>query len=541
VSEDFLIRAIPDIVAFVRPDGLITHQVGGGNIPLIAGKSSIAGQTLGAVFGPAASELLGRQIRRALASRECCAAEFSVDGAAYSARVIPQGPSRTLCIIRHDTPPLPDDDPPAAREAGDEFIERLQRSVAQAALRERPLALALIFLDGLQEIGELIDFSLGERVLRQVLGRLDERPGDTPPPCWHAEPMGRGTVGVVIDGLADSARIHDVVTSICESLSRSVHVHGAEFQLQPYAGVAILGRDASKARPLLERARAALFEARRSDAGTVQFYSDTVRLLPVLRVDIERELRKAVGDGQIDLRYVARHELSGGGISGIYAYMRWIHPLRGEIAPSEFLRIADATNLAVAVSGAVLARLAADLPDLRRRFGSAVPVSFGALRQHVTSGQLLRDWRRLLAAPGAPAAAVEFRISERTLASLNRPERLIRPTEEIGIRWVVDEIGRGFSSLATLAKLPLAGLQIDRSLVLAAAADPAAGRSCRAVFALAEALEVLPIAAGVDDEATRRLMLGLGCREGLGDLFPAHHPEAIPASRPGVAPAAMGN
>jgi EAL domain-containing protein (putative c-di-GMP-specific phosphodiesterase class I) len=346
------------------------------------------------------------------------------------------------------------------------------------------------------------------------------------------------TVAVVIEGIADSARLHDTIAALCETISRPVLLHGAEFQLQPYAGVAIVGRDASKAKPLLERAHAALFEARRSVPGTVQFYSDTVRLLPVLRVDIGRELRKAVGDGQISLRYVARHELATGRICGIHAYMRWIHPLRGEIPPGEFLKIADATNLAVAVSSAALKRLATDLPELQRRFGAGVSVSFGALRQHVTSGQLLRDWRKLLAAHGAPPASIEFRISERSLASLKRPERLIRESGECRARWVVDEMGRGFSSFASLAKLPLAALQVDRSLVVDAQSDAAARRSCRALFALAGALDVLPIAAGVDDEASRGLMLGLGCREGLGDLFPAV-PQPAAAEEPAVSAASF--
>lgn len=517
MSEDFLVGALPDIVAFVRHDGLITHQVGGRNLPLLDGKPLIAGRKLDAAFDPTTAELLARLIRRALSSREQCTAEFAVAGNTYFARAIPQGPERTLCVIRHDGAVQP----AAVQAASEDFATRLQRSITLAALSERPLALAMIFLDGLQEIGRLIDFSVAERVRQEVLGRLTEPEDVRSRPARQVEPAGEGMVAVLIDGVADSVRIHDLIAALCEKISRPVHLHGAEFQLQAYAGVAIVGRDASKARPLVERAHAALFEARRADAGTVQFYSDTVRLLPVQRVDTERELRKAVADGQITLRYVARHELSTGGVRGIQAYMRWIHPLRGEIPPWEFLKIADATNLAVAVSSAALSRLAADLPELRRRFGAGVGVSFGALRQHVTSGQLLRDWKKLLAAPGAEPGSMEFRISERTLASLNRPERVIRDFGEFPTRWVVDEMGRGYSSFASLARLPLAALQVDRSLVMAARSDAAARRSCRALFAIAEGLELVPIAAGVDDEAARDLMLGMGCREGLGDLFPA--------------------
>jgi EAL domain-containing protein (putative c-di-GMP-specific phosphodiesterase class I) len=90
---------------------------------------------------------------------------------------------------------------------------------------------------------------------------------------------------------------------------------------------------------------------------------------------------------------------------------------------------------------------------------------------------------------------------------------------EFGARLMVDEFGRGFTSFAWLPQLPLSALQIDRALVVAAGRSAAARRSCRAIAALANALEVLPIAAGVDDEAARECMVESGCVQGLGDLY----------------------
>jgi EAL domain-containing protein (putative c-di-GMP-specific phosphodiesterase class I) len=90
---------------------------------------------------------------------------------------------------------------------------------------------------------------------------------------------------------------------------------------------------------------------------------------------------------------------------------------------------------------------------------------------------------------------------------------------EMGARIVVDELGRGFSSLLRLPRCPLHALQIDRALVVAARRSAVALRSCRAITALALALELQPIAAGIDDEATRASMAAIGCVEGLGDLY----------------------
>ena len=525
MSDDSLIQAMPDVLAFLRPDGLITHHLGGRQVPFIRGSGSLAGRRLEDVLQAHVAALIARLVRRALASRASCEAEFSVDGASYQARLSAQGPQRALCVIRQvadASSPRPEreqSEAPAATERRG-FVRRFQQSVALAALSERPLALCLIFLDGLTDISRLIDFSIGERILTEVLRRLSAGGAAPAPMAWYVGQLGENLLGVVIEGSIERDQVRSVAGALCLAIARPVCIRDATFHITPSAGVAILGQDAAQPAALLDHARAAMLESRRNGAGSVQFYSDTLRMLPVARLDIERELRHAIERGQIGLRYLVRHELASGRLAAVQAYMRWTHPLRGEVPPAQFLPIADATGLAVAVSRAALERLVRDLDALRASVGTDVPLSFGALRQHVSSGQLLRDCRQLLPSGVLGSGGLELRIAERTLAALNRPERALGQMVEFGARVVVDELGRGFSSLARLPQCPLWALQIDRALVVGARRNAIALRSCRAVAALARALELVPIAAGIDDEATRAGMLDIGCLQGLGDHYP---------------------
>lgn len=525
MSDDSLIQAMPDVVAFVRPDGLITHHLGGRQVPFVRGSGSLAGRRLEDVLQAHVATLIARLVRRALTTRASCEAEFTVDGATYQARLSAQGPQRALCVIRHvASAPSGERAPEAgATEGGSErrgFVRRFQQSVALATMSERPLAVCMILLDGLMDISRLIDFSVGDQILAEVLAQLPAGGAAADETTWYVGQLGEGLLGAVIEGSVDREHLRSTVDALCAAIARPVRVRDATFHLTPSAGVAILGEDSSQPAALLDHARAAMLESRRSGAGMVHFYSDTLRVLPVARLDIEKELRRAVEDGQIGLRYLARHDLASGRIKAVQAYMRWTHPLRGEVAPSQFLPIADATGLALAVSRAALQRLVHDLGALRAHVGPDVPVSFGALRQHITSGQLTRDCRQRLPAGELASRGLELRIAERTLATLGRPERVLAEIVACGAQVVVDELGRGFSSLARLPQWPLQALQIDRGLVVAASRSPVALRSCRAIAALAHALEILPIAAGVDDEATRAGMLAIGCTQGLGDLFP---------------------
>jgi predicted signal transduction protein with EAL and GGDEF domain len=520
MNDEALLDALPDLVAFLRTDGLVVHARGGRGLRFMQGQPKLEGRRIEECVDASAAQLLTRLAHRAVAERGACEADFLIDGDSYHVRMSAHGPRRALCVIQHlnGAPPHPRSGAPATTRTRFErrrgFMRLLRRSVADAHLRERPLALCVILLDGLVEIGRQIDFSVSERLLGDVLERLPDA-GD----CYIGR-LGESMLGAVITDCPDRDRLRSTAAALCAAIARPIPIHDAEFHLTPFVGVALLGEDAVRTEALLDHARAAMHEARRSAAGSIRFYSDTLDMLPVARLDIERELRRAIEEGQIGLRYLGRHDLASGRLMGIHAYMRWIHPLQDEIPPAHFLPIANATGLATAVSRASLARLLQDLPALRASHGDEVAVSFGPLRQHVASGELLRDCRNLAASTPAGLGRFELRIAERSLANMNRPEHAFAAMAELGASFVIDEVGRDFSSFTTLARLRVSGLQIDRAIVVAAHRDAAALRSCRAVAALAAALDITPIATGIDDLKTRTLVSGMGFAQGLGDLYP---------------------
>jgi predicted signal transduction protein with EAL and GGDEF domain len=531
-----LIEALPDLIAFLRPDGLITQHLGGRNLPMLRGAGNLTGRPLEQILPAAAADLLRRLVRRALSTRMECEADFTVDTVAHHVRVLPQRPDRVLCMIKSLTAALPANPPADAQASGvhdrRSFIQAFQNSVSDCLLRERPLALCLMYLEGVGEISRLVDFAVGDRMLAKMLSRLPASGPPTDAVSWYFGQIGSVVIGAVIDGTDDRNHVREIIAAATGALQLPVPMGEARFHCSPRTGVALLGEDASRANLLFDQANAAMHEARRGEAGTVHFYSDTLRMLPTSRLDVERELRLAITTRQIRMRYVARHDLRTGRVIGVQAYIRWQHPLRGEIAPAEFLPIAAATGLAVELSRAALERLVADVGALRTAAGADVVISFAALRQHVSSGQLLQDCGDMAKTGQLDMHRLELRIAERTLAAMTHPERALQEMVALGARVFIDEFGGGYCSLAQLPLLPLAGLQIDRRLVVSASADSAAMRSCRAIIGLAKALDVTPVAAGIDAERTRQAMLELGCEQGLGDLYPRITPASLTDARP---------
>jgi EAL domain-containing protein (putative c-di-GMP-specific phosphodiesterase class I) len=316
---------------------------------------------------------------------------------------------------------------------------------------------------------------------------------------------------------ADREAVESRVAGVCDSLQRPVAVGDAEFRLTPYAGVGMLGLDATTPRALLDHARAASAEARRADSQQVHFFSDTLQLRSLARLDIARELREAIANRDIGLRYVARNDLATGRVVARVAYAHWPHTLRGDIRPSEFLRVAQTTGLGTILSRSLLTRLGEDFNAHRGDLDPEVRLSFGALRCHVLHEEFVSDIEQFLQSSGMPAKRLELRIAEKAFVACD-PSRL-RALHRMGVQLVVDEVGRAMASLPSFARAPLWGLQLDRAWVTALRSDPVARRVCRAGIGVATALGLAPVATGVDDEAQRDALLDLGCRYGTGDLY----------------------
>jgi EAL domain-containing protein (putative c-di-GMP-specific phosphodiesterase class I) len=304
----------------------------------------------------------------------------------------------------------------------------------------------------------------------------------------------------------------------------------AIFHLTPYAGVAILGQDAGSPKALLDHARAAATEARRSGSTRVFFFSDTLKLRSLARLDIARELRDAIANRDLRLRYTGRHDLATGRLVALVGYLQWMHPLRGEVRPAEFLGVAETTGLSAALSRSILECLRDDFARFKSRVDPEVRISFGALRHHVLAHNFCAEIKDFLGEGAVGPERLELRIAERSFVT--QDVGTWRSLADLGVQLTVDELGRKMSSLDLLARAPLWGLQLDRAWATALSYDTAAVKVCRAAVSVAAALGLTPIATGVDDEQQRDLFLSFGCQQGLGDLYAASDAALLSVSAP---------
>lgn len=492
-------------------------------MPALRPAEDFIGKRLEDLWSSPLSQLLKQLTRKAIALRTTVQARFDEGGCAYEARVTAQGPERAICLLFACTDSGKDevestDERPSLRLDRRGFLRRFRESLSVATLREQPLAIALVELDGIADVAQVIAPTIAEQLMSAAVRRLPSRPSEDThaEPGWYLGQLSETLLAFVLD-TSERQAIERCLAGVCDSLRKPVALGGAQFHLTPYVGVAVLGQDASSPKLLLDHARAAASEARRSGASEVRFFTDTLRLKSLARLDIARELRDAIANRDIRMRYVGRHDLTSKRLVTWVGYLRWLHPLRGEIRPAEFLKVAEATGLAASLSRAVLAGLGEDFATLAPAGKADVTVSFGALRHHVLHEDFAADIKRFLATGAIPAERLELRIAERALIARDPSD--LRGLAQLGVRFVVDEVARGMGSLDRLARTPLWGLQLDRAWVTALRSDALAHKVCRAAISMAAALGLTPIATGVDDQRQRDVLLALGCQCGSGDLF----------------------
>jgi predicted signal transduction protein with EAL and GGDEF domain len=513
-----LLQLIPDLVLLVRRDGSVISHAGGDAVPELRREI-----VEGAGWSESSAALIKQLVRQSIAQRAPVEARVREREREYIVRLTPQGPDRAACSVRAalagsggvSTDPAREH--PRSGLDRRSFLRRFRESLSRAILLEQPLAVAVLYIDGLPDIAQVIGGRISEQVLSTAMQRLALLPAaDGEHAAGYLGQFGEHLLAIAMH-TKDRNAIEAHLTGICTSLREPIHIDGAQFRLTPYVGVEVLGLSATTARLLLEQARAAALEARRAASDSIQFHSDTMKLRALARLDMANELRAAVASGAIRFRYVGRHDLATGRLAAWAGYLRWEHPLRGEIRPSEFLRIAESTGFGVELSRAVLRSLCADFAASSAQWAPDVRISFGALRDHIFHEEFLADLERLLREHAIPAERFELRIAEKTF--INRRPEDFRMLQERAVQLVVDEVGRSMSSLGALARAPVWGLQLDRAWVTAVHSDAIARKVCRAGVSVATSLGLTSIAAGVDDDALRVTLLEMGCRYGSGDLY----------------------
>ena len=287
----------------------------------------------------------------------------------------------------------------------------------------------------------------------------------------------------------------------------------------PSIGISLCPQDGKDIDELLKFADAALYQAKLQGRSTYRFYTEALHLQAVARMNMERQLRRAVAQQEFELYYQPKLNLADGRLSGCEALIRWHEPSAGMIPPAQFIPVAEQSNLIHQIGDWVI-HTACHQAAVWQQQGTPVRIAFNvSARQFMQPQELLNTLREALARSRVDPAWLEIEMTESLLIDSGSMGQLLNQIRELGIRLTLDDFGTGFSSLSYLRRFPIDTLKIDRSFVSDADRNPEDAEMVKTIIGMAHNLRMELVAEGIESEGQRSLLAACGCETGQGDLF----------------------
>ena len=396
------------------------------------------------------------------------------------------------------------------------FRERLHGALEDSR-RDDDVAILFLDLDGFKEVNDSLGHAAGDRLLVQVAERLREsvRDGDT------VARFGGDEFAVLIESIVATADAQTVAHRIIAALDEPFAVGGRELHVGASVGIASAA-DAGDMQQLMRNADLAMYKAKAAGGSQLAAYDPQMHDQLVDRLELEADLRLALERDELALHYQPTVDLRTGEIVGFEALVRWHHPVRGVIAPDQFIEVAEESGLIVPMGRWVLdqalhtvAQWRRILPPERQPYVS-VNVSVRQFRQSGFVDQV----RASLNFAGVDADALMLEITETLL--MGDDEQIWADLEmlrELGVRIAIDDFGTGYSSLGYLRQRPIDVVKIDKTFIDDMVADAQQHALVSGIISLAHTLNLTVVAEGIESDRHRETLARLGCPLGQGYFY----------------------
>jgi diguanylate cyclase (GGDEF)-like protein/PAS domain S-box-containing protein len=401
-----------------------------------------------------------------------------------------------------------------------QFQHLLHQAITRCLRQSRGLAVLYVDVDNFKEINDTFGHAAGDRVLETLSERLTRA---LPSEAVIGRLAG-DEFAVFIDSTSDADEQHEQAAALARvllaSVSRPLHVGEHEVDATVSIGIATCPQDADNVIDLIRYADAAMYHAKRAGRNCHVFYAPEMNAAAVERLLLKSKLRRALERNEFLLRYQPKVDLASGKVVGAEALLRWRLPGHGEIAPAQFIPLAEESRLILDVGAWVLNQVCSDYAVWQKEIEDPGLVAINLSLKELGHASFIPRCRSVFEKHGVSPSRVELEITETTLmVDAERTLPLLEELRAMGVHLSIDDFGTGYSSLSALQQFPIGTLKIDQSFVRNAAADPDDATIVRTIIDMGRSLGLQVLGEGIETEEQRSFLLMSGCHFGQGRLF----------------------
>jgi diguanylate cyclase (GGDEF)-like protein/PAS domain S-box-containing protein len=396
------------------------------------------------------------------------------------------------------------------------FLEHLSREIAAYHRSGSEFALLFIDLDKFKNINDTLGHAAGDKLLQEAAGRIRSRLRELD----TVARLGGDEFTVILVDTKNEQTIAQVATSLIEILREPFYIAGSEVYIGASIGIALCSRDGDSIEELTKFADMAMYHAKNSGRDRFSFFTERLNNEVQKNIRLERELRDALARNEFLLYYQPKVSLATHRITGVEALIRWNHPERGLILPSEFIPVAEENGLILPIGEWVIQTAIEKLSEWDKTKFRKFSMSVNLSSRQFCEKDFVQKILGLTRSGGASTTKLVFEITESML--MEDPARSVLIMKEMkknGISLAVDDFGTGYSSLSYLRQFPLDTLKIDQSFVRDILVDPDDAVIVKTIILMAKSLGLEVVAEGVETREQQDFLASRKCQEGQGFLF----------------------
>jgi len=392
------------------------------------------------------------------------------------------------------------------------FKEQLEEALKDVSVTPHPLAVLFLDLDGFKAVNDTLGHSFGDLLLKSVATKLR----DLLPRTDRVARLGGDEFAILQISAAQPGSSIALAEKIIEIVCQQSNIDGHDVTVGASVGIAIAHPGSMSTENFLKSADLAMYSAKSDGRGTYRMFDPEMDAIVQARRILERDMRTALVQNRFKLLYQPLVNLQTKKVTAFEALMRWHHPERGMVAPSEFIPVAEEIGLIVQLGEWALrqaCREAMGWPDY-------ISVSVNLSPLQFAKGNLVATVMNALASSGLPASRLELEITESVL--LEKCERnigILNQLRDLGVRISMDDFGTGYSSIGYLRSFQFDKIKIDQSFVRDLLVDKGSLAIVRAIAGLGVSFGMTTTAEGVETEEQMRCLNLEGCIEVQGYLY----------------------
>jgi diguanylate cyclase (GGDEF)-like protein len=394
------------------------------------------------------------------------------------------------------------------------FYEALEGTLETSRREGKKFALMYLDLDNFKQVNDSMGHYFGDKFLKVVANQL----GDLLQGSGSIFRLG-GDEFVIIVQDKSSEGLRRLAEELLSSFEQPIFLNGQPFYTSPSIGISEFPKDGEDVGTIISNADLSMYYAKKQGKNNFHFYTDELKDMFESNNKIESGLRNALAEQQLVLYYQPIVDLATGSLKGMEALIRWKHPERGFIPPSEFIPIAEQSDLIVRIGKWVMYTACKQNKEWQVAGYALIPISVNVSLRQFYDKDFLNSVTRILEETELDPSYLHLEITESIVHDIETSRALIHQLKKLGIHISIDDFGTGYSSFSVLHQLPIDCLKIDRSFISDLTTNPVAEAVAKTIIDMGKNLKFDIVAEGIEQVEQVQILKKNGCFSGQGYFY----------------------